>query len=277
MHTTHCAPTARPWFSCRGAMRCAQMGFLVTGLVLWHGRSSRLLLLRQISDQSLCGEDHSSNTGRILKSGTGYFGRIGNTGLEHILVLVGQYVETEVLVVTLFLTAAHTLDYDRAILTTIDGKLAQRLFKSAAQDVHTSCGITFKMQAVQCLDSIQQSNAAAGNHTLFHTCASSGECVLNAGLAILQLDLGASANLDQRYATGELRQALLQLLAIIIAGRFLDLSLDLADASLDVCGLSITLDNGRVILGSDNGASGTKIDQRRAIETAAHLLADDLS
>jgi len=27
-----------------------QMGFLVTDLVFWHGRSSRLLLLRQISD-----------------------------------------------------------------------------------------------------------------------------------------------------------------------------------------------------------------------------------
>src|SRR5258708_40267923 len=86
-----------------GATHCAQMGLLVADLVLWHGRSSRLLLLRQVGDQSLRGEDHSSNTGRILKSGTGYLGRIGNTGFEHILVLVGQYVVTEVLVVALFL------------------------------------------------------------------------------------------------------------------------------------------------------------------------------
>src|SRR5205807_27883 len=80
----------------------------------------------------------------------------------------------------------------------------------------------------------------------------------------------------QRHAAGQLRQSLLQLLAIIIAGRLLNLRLDLADARLDLGWIAFTLDDGRVILVRHNAARLPKVGQCRGIEAAAHLFADDL-
>ena len=57
--------------------------------------------------------------------------------------------------------------------------------------------------------------------------------VLDAELLLLQLDLGGGADLDDGDAAGELRQPLLQLLAVEVASRVLDLGLDLLDAGLD--------------------------------------------
>src|SRR5919197_884019 len=45
-----------------------------------------------------------------------------------------------------------------------------------------------------------------------------------------------------------------ELLTIVVAGRLLDLDLDLLDPSLDVLGLAPTLDDGRVVLGRYNAS-----------------------
>ena len=58
--------------------------------------------------------------------------------------------------------------------------------------------------------------------------------VLDAVLLLLHLDLGRTADADDRDAACELRQTLLELLAIVIRGRLLDLRLDLGDAALDL-------------------------------------------
>jgi hypothetical protein len=55
--------------------------------------------------------------------------------------------------------------------------------------------------------------------------------VLDAGLLLLHLDLGGGADLDDGHAAGELGQALLELLAVVVAGGVLDLDADLLDAA----------------------------------------------
>jgi hypothetical protein len=45
-------------------------------------------------------------------------------------------------------------------------------------------------------------------------------------LALLDFDLGRVADADHRDAAGELGQTLLQLLAVVVRGGFLDLRLD---------------------------------------------------
>ena len=56
--------------------------------------------------------------------------------------------------------------------------------------------------------------------------------IVDAVLALLDLDLGRAADADDGDAGGELGQPLLQLLAIVVGGGLLDLRLDLADAAL---------------------------------------------
>lgn len=48
--------------------------------------------------------------------------------------------------------------------------------------------------------------------------------LFDARLLFLHLGFGGRADIDNGHAPGELRNALLELLAVIIAGRFLDLT-----------------------------------------------------
>ena len=68
-------------------------------------------------------------------------------------------------------------------------------------------------------------------------------------LDLLELGLGSSADLDDGNATGELGQALLELLTVEVRCGVLHLALDLSDASVDsLLGTGTTHDNG-VVLG----------------------------
>ena len=58
--------------------------------------------------------------------------------------------------------------------------------------------------------------------------------VFDAGLLFLHGDFGGGADVDLGHAAGELGQALLELLAVVIAGGVVDFVLELLDAALDV-------------------------------------------
>ena len=73
-----------------------------------------------------------------------------------------------------------------------------------------------------------ESDAAAGDDAFFHGRAGRVEGVFDAGLLFLHLGLGRGADIDDGDAAGELGEALLELLAVVVAGGFLDLAADLA-------------------------------------------------
>src|SRR5690606_17196074 len=94
--------------------------------------------------------------------------------------------------------------------------------------------------------------AAAGDHTLLDGRTGRREGVLDAVLLLLELDLGGRADLDDRHAARELREPLLELLAVPVGVGLLDLALDLRDAPLDVVLAAGALDDGGVVLGDDH-------------------------
>ena len=77
-------------------------------------------------------------------------------------------------------------------------------------------------------------------------------------LDLLELGLGSSADFDDGNATGELGQALLELLAVEVRGGVLHLALDLGDTSVDGLLGASTADDDGVVLGDGNGLSGTE-------------------
>ena len=79
----------------------------------------------------------------------------------------------------------------------------------------------------------QQRDAAAGDDAFFDRRLGGVHRVLDARLLLLHLGLGRRADLDHRHAADQLRQPLLQLLAVVVGRRVLDLRADLLDASLD--------------------------------------------
>src|SRR5438034_1682226 len=75
-------------------------------------------------------------------------------------------------------------------------------------------------------------------------------------IAFLHLELSGAADADHSNPARKLRQPLLQLLTIVVRGRFLDLRLDLGDTPLNISLLACTT-QGRAL------RSGRYIDQAR--------------
>ena len=78
---------------------------------------------------------------------------------------------------------------------------------------------------------LQEGRAAAGDEALLDRRAGRRERILDAVLLLLELDLGGRADLDDGDAAGQLGEALLELLAVVVGGGVLDLGLDLAHAA----------------------------------------------
>ena len=130
------------------------------------------------------------------------------------------------------------------------------------------------LEFVQSGHGVDQGDAAAGHDALFHRCTRGGECVFNAVLLLFQLGLGGCANADDGNAAGELGKALLQLLAVVIAGALVDLDADLLNAAFDLGGIAFAADNGGVVFGGDDLLGVAQVCQDGCLELATGLFGD---
>ena len=128
--------------------------------------------------------------------------------------------------------------------------MEQRRFKGLENQ---SCaGFLVAFQAlyyfVYLAGSMDISGTAACDNSLFHSRSGGVESVLHAQLGFLHLSLGSSAHADYRNAACQLRQSLLQLLAVEIRGGLLDLLADLGNSGVDVALLAKAVNDDGVLL-----------------------------
>ena len=123
----------------------------------------------------------------------------------------------------------------------------------------------------------EQGDATTGDHTLLDGRLGRGDGVLDAVLLLLELHLGGRADLDHGHAAGQLGQALLELLPVVVGVGVLDLGLDLVDPALDVGLVAGTLDDGRLVLGDDDLAGPAQQVEGDVLELEADLFGDDLA
>src|SRR5690606_19914963 len=110
---------------------------------------------------------------------------------------------------------------------------------------------------------------------LFNSRPGGMQGVVDAILLFLHLDFGRGTHLDHRYATGQLGDPLLQLLAIVVAGGLLNLSLDRLDTLLDTRLVAGAADDDGILL-VHLGARGTaQVLQRGLVQLLAGFLGDD--
>ena len=114
--------------------------------------------------------------------------------------------------------------------------------------------------------SVQQRDAATRHDALLEGRARGLQRVLDAVLLLLHLGLGGSADLDHRDTAGELRQPLLQLLAVEVGVGVLDLRLQLLDPALDRVRLAGTVDDRRRVLVDDDLAGTAELRDLRVLE-----------
>ena len=127
------------------------------------------------------------------------------------------------------------------------------------------------------LAGVEQGDAAAGDDAFLDRGAGRMHRVVDAVLALLDLDLGGAADADDRDAAGQLRQPLLQLLAVVVRGRLLDLRADLRAARLDVRLLAGAVDDRRVLLVDADLLGPAEHVERDVLELDAEILADHLA
>ena len=153
--------------------------------------------------------------------------------------------------------AAHPLDDDAALEAGVLGDLLERRLERLGDDAGAgglvaaaASSATFEHRGLR----TQQRDAAAGHDALFDGRLGGRHGVLDAVLLLLELDLGGGADLEHGDAAGQLGEALLELLAVVVGVGVLDLGLDLVDAALDVVLGAGTLDDGGLVLGDDDRA-----------------------
>src|SRR6266542_2854306 len=237
-----------PYYSARPAARLRSEFGMPVAAVAARGR---FLLLRLLGNEGLGGEHEARHAGRVLQRRAHDLYRVDDTLLEQVAILTGLGV-----VAVVGFALAHLVDDDRALFARVLDDLAHRLFDRAPDDGDAELLLIGNLEFLEGLLGTNQSYPATGNDSLFDRRARRVESVLDAGLLLLHFGLGRCADLHDRHAAHELREPLLQLLAIVVGRGVVDLGADLRDAALDLVLLAFAADEGRVVL-VDRHALGT--------------------
>src|SRR4051794_38341450 len=231
-------------------------------------------LLRSLGNDCLGGEDVLRDRRCVLQRRARDHRRVADPALQQVLDLARVDVQTEA-----GLRTAHVRHCDRALEARVRRELAERLLERANDDLRARRLVAFERVEDVVLDRVRrvdERDAAARDLTLLERRASGLESVLDTVLLLLHLGLGRRADLDDRDAARQLREALLELLAVEVRIGRLDLRLDLLDAGLDRVGLAGTVDDRRRVLVDDDAAGLAELRHLRVLELEAHLLGDHL-
>src|SRR5581483_2768453 len=187
--------------------------------------------------------------------------RVADSGLQQVLDLAGLDVQAEAL-----RRGADVRHRDRALEARVGRELPERLLERAEDDLRTRLLVTLEGAEHLVADRVRgvdERDAATGDLTLLEGRTSSLQRVLDAVLLLLHLGLGGRADLDHRDTAGQLREALLELLAVGVG--VLDLLLQLLDPALDRVGLAGTVDERRRVLVDDDAAGLAELRELRVL------------
>src|SRR4051812_31175805 len=228
-------------------------------------------LLRLVGHDGLGGEEQRGDRRGVLQRRAGHLGRLDDAVGEHVDVLAGRGVEAVTRP-----EAEHLLRHDAALEAGVDGDLLQRSQQRDLDDVRAGRLVTAEVELLEGgHGGVGQRDAATGEQALLDGRLRVANGVLDAVLALLEFHLGGRTDLDDRNTAGELRQALLQLLAVVVRVALLDLGADLVDPALDLLGVTGTLDESGLVLGGGELAGATEVVQRSVLELEADGLGDD--
>src|SRR6185295_4163116 len=167
---------------------------------------------------------------------------------------------------------------DAAVLAGVFGDRRERRAARADHDVVADLLVLQRVfSGLQLVAGSQQGDAAAGEDAFFDGCAGGVQGVFDAGLLLLHLALGRGADVDLGNATGQLGEALFELLAIVVAGRVVDLAADLIDAAFDVGALAAAFDDRRVVFVDDDLLGTAELIEADAFELDAEVFEDGLA
>src|SRR6478672_8177622 len=233
-----------------------------------------LVFLRYFGHHGFGGDQESRNRGCILDCHANDLGRVDNARRDQVDIFAGLRVEAVVVLILL----EDLADDNGTVLARVDHDLASRPGQRLAHDLDAGLlVVVLGANALELLGSTEQGDAAARHDAFLDSRAGRMHRVINAILALLDLDLGRAADADHRDAAGELGQTLLQLLAVVVRGGLLDLRLDLRHARLDVGLLAGAVDDRGVLLVDHHLLGAAEHGERDVLELDAEIFRDRLA
>src|SRR5829696_1408410 len=231
------------------------------------------LLVGHLGHDRLGGEDVLGDRRGVLQRRAGDHGGVDDARADQVDVLAGGRVEP-----VAGLGLLDLVDDDGALEAGVLRDLAERLLERAHDDAGARLLVVdVEDVEVDGVDGLEQRHAAARHDALLEGRAGGLQRVLDAVLLLLHLRLGGRADLHDGDTARELREALLELLAIEVGVRVLDLGLDLVDAALDGLPVTRAVDDRGVVLRHDDAAGTAELRDLGVLELEAHLLGDDLA
>ena len=229
---------------CQHANADIRGGGLVHATHVVTGGGSRSRGFRLVGNHSFGGEEQCGDGGGVLQGRAGNLHRVIDAGFEQVLVDTGGSVET---VATG--EAADLLGHDARLQARVERNLLQRGGEGRLDDLGTGQLVVFQIKILDGGLALHECDTTTSNDAFFNGSLSVADSVLNAVLAFLQLDLSSGTGLDDGNATGQLSEALLQLLTVVVRVSGSDLRLDLVNAAFDGLGGAGTVNNGGLFLG----------------------------
>src|SRR5580698_3971900 len=207
-------------------------------------RGWSFLLFRNLGHQGFGGQHQAGDRPGILQGSAHNLRGIEHAGLNQVFVLVGERVVAEVG----FLRVQYFAQNHSAFFAGILGDHAQRLGDGAADDVDANLLIAIRLHLFERRGATCQCDSAARDNSFFHSRARCMHRIFHAGFLFLHFGFGCGADFNHGHATDQLRQPLLQLLAVVVAGGLVDLATNFLHAAFDFRVLAFALDDGRVVL-----------------------------
>jgi hypothetical protein len=156
-------------------------------------------------------------------------------------------------------------------LTGIAGNGCQRSTASTNDNVVTNFLIAAQAFWLESAARAEQGHTTTWQNTFFDGCTRGMQGVFDASLLLFHFAFGSGTNVQLCHTTRKLGQTLFEFLAIIIAGRILDLATNLIDSSLNVASLAGTFDHGRVVLVDDDLLGATQVGQLHVLKLDAQI------
>src|SRR6266487_1849438 len=236
------------------------------------GRSF-LFLLRNLGDEAFGGQQQTCDRGGVLQRGAGDFFRVHHAGFDQ----VGIFARGNVIAVVA-LAALDFFDDDRTFDASVIGQLSSREFDRALDDINADPFVVVgSLDRVNGLQTTDQRHSATRHDTFLNCGAGRVQCVFDAGLLFLHFSLGRSADVNDRHATGQLGQAFLQLLAIVIRRGLFDLTTDLIDPALNLRGLAESFDDRGVFLVHHNVLGAAEVVEVEGLQFDAEVFTDEFT
>mmetsp|Transcript_37507 Transcript_37507/g.89136 ORF Transcript_37507/g.89136 Transcript_37507/m.89136 type:complete len:502 (+) Transcript_37507:276-1781(+) len=236
-----------------------------------HGRG---VLLGHLDDDRLRRGHEARDAGRVHEGGADDLEGVDDAGGDHVHVLARRRVVPEAPAVL-----RHELLHDDGAL---DAGVARdgldRHLHGLLDDLHAHLLVKVGDAGLRLLEAagrVEQRSAAARDDALLDRRLGGVEGVRHAVLLLVHLDLRGAADLQHSHAAGELRQALLQLLPVIVALARVDGLADLIAPLGDVLLAGAVEDDG-VLLGDGHLLRRTEHAHVHVLELMAEVLAHHL-